>query len=286
VSAPAGPSREYLVFDGAQRLSLRLVGAPGPLISMSAPPPQPGSAPAWHPFVTATFLRADNEGDLGELLRRSASLEEYLAALAAAGFVIREPGAAAAFGSFQPVQAIGEDTIARFAGQVPAAVVDLWRSQGAGFVGEHGFFRFVDPARAALMLEGVLGLPDGATVLFATALGDLVIHVNGLYLVIKSRWGAIDLIQDTSVAQLIDAVEDAALLESVWEWQPYPEAAERDGVPGFEQCFGFVPLLALGGRATAENLRLSGLYEHLEVIAQMAGQPQVRRVLELGPVSA
>jgi len=191
-----------------------------------------------------------------------------------------------AFRSFQRAEPIGDDAIARFSDRVPAAAAQMWRTHGAGFVGDHGFFRFVDPARAAQMLDGVFGLPDGATVLFTTALGDLVVHVNGLYLVIKPRWGAIDLIQDKSFEQLVDAVQDSALLESVWEWEPYPGAAERDGVPGFEQCFGFVPLLALGGRATADSLQLSGLYEHLDVIARMAGQPQVRRVLELGPVSA
>lgn len=92
MSALTGRSPEYLVLDGEQRPSLRLVGAPGPLISLSAPPPPPGSAPAWHPFATATFLRADNEGELGELLRGSANLSEYLDALAAAGFVIQKSG--------------------------------------------------------------------------------------------------------------------------------------------------------------------------------------------------
>lgn len=190
------------------------------------------------------------------------------------------------FTAFQSAGPIAPETLAQFADRVPDAVVEAWRSQGTGFVGDHGFFRFVDPARAAEMLEGVFGLPDGATVLLTTALGDLIVHANGLYLVIKARWGAIDVIQDHSFEQLVAAVEDPALLERVWEWEPYPAAAERDGVPAFEQCFGFVPLLALGGRGTADQLQLSGLYEHLDVIAKMAGQPQVRRVLDLGPVTA
>ncbi|GAA1614271.1 hypothetical protein GCM10009679_18300 [Saccharothrix algeriensis] len=77
-----------------------------------------------------------------------------------------------------------------------------WRSRGAGFVGD-GYFRFVDPARAATMHSGVFGLPDGATVLFTTGLGDIICHVNGLHLVVKSRFGAIDVVQG----------------EAPWEWQ-------------------------------------------------------------------
>jgi hypothetical protein len=162
---------------------------------------------------------------------------------------------------------------------VPAGAIDLWRDQGAGVVGDDGYFRVVDPARAADMLDGVIGLPEGAAVLFSTGLGDLVAFVNGLYLVVKSRFGAIDLIEGRSFDEVVALIEDPRQRDEAWEWQPYPAARDRDGVPAFEQCFGFVPLLALGGPNDAEHLQLGGLYEHLAVIAQLAGQPNVRRPL-------
>lgn len=183
------------------------------------------------------------------------------------------------FHNFAPVAPISEETIARFADQVPAEVVDVWRSQGAGIIGDDGYFRVVDPARAASMLEGVIGLPEGATVLFATGLGDLLAFVNGLYLVVKSRFGAIDVIEGRSFDEIVVLIEDPRQRDEAWEWQPYPAARDRDGVPAFEECFGFVPLLALGGPSDAEHLQLGGLYEHLAVIAQLAGQPNVRRPL-------
>lgn len=187
------------------------------------------------------------------------------------------------FRSFDQVAPIPEETIARFAGQVPAEVVELWRAQGAGIVGDDGFFRVADPARAASMLEGVLGLPDESTVLFTTALGDVIVHANGLYLVVKSRFGAIDIVEGRSFDELVALIEDPAQRDVAWEWQPYPDARERDGVPGFEQCFGFVPLLALGGPNDASHLQLGGLYEHLALIAQLAGPPQVRQPLHVAP---
>lgn len=183
------------------------------------------------------------------------------------------------FRSFQPVAPISDETIRAYEGQVPAEVTELWRTDGAGLVGD-GYFRLVDPGRAAQMLEGVIGLPEASTVLFTTALGDLVVHVNGLYLVYKPRWGVIDLVEGASFDELVALVEDPAQRDVAWEWQPYPAARDRDGAPGFEQCYGFVPLLALGGRPDAGNLQLSGLYEHLAVIAQLAGQPQVRAHLQ------
>lgn len=186
------------------------------------------------------------------------------------------------FRSFDPVAPISDETVARFAGLVPVEVADAWRRYGAGLIGADGFFRFVDPARAAEMLEGVLVLPEGATVLFTTALGDLVLHVNGLYLVVKARWGAIDVIEGIGFDALVAGIENPAERDAVWEWQPYPAARDRDGVPGFEECFGFVPLLALGGPNTADHLALGGLWEHLALIIQLAGVPQVRRTIAFG----
>ncbi|WP_159100263.1 T6SS immunity protein Tdi1 domain-containing protein [Streptomyces lunaelactis] len=187
------------------------------------------------------------------------------------------------FRTFDPVAPISEETITQFAGQVPDGVVELWRAQGAGFVGDDGYFRVVDPARAASMFKGVLSLPEGSTVLFTTALADAVVSVNGLYLVVKSRFGAIDIVERRSFDEIVGLIEDPAQRDVGWEWQPYPAARDRDGVPGLEQCFGYVPLLALGGSSNLDHLQLGGLYEHLAVIAQLAGQPQVRRLL---PVAA
>ncbi|GAB3812486.1 DUF1851 domain-containing protein [Tessaracoccus terricola] len=189
------------------------------------------------------------------------------------------------FIEFTPVAPISEETIARFAPQVPDKVVAAWREHGAGFVGSDGYVRFVDPARAAQMLEGVFGLPKGATVLFASALGDLIVHAKGLYLVIKARWGAIDIVADHAFEQLVQRLEDPAVRATAREWEPYPDARKRMGVPGFEECFGFVPLLALGGRSSADNLQPGGLYEHLAVIASMAGMPQTRRILTFEPTT-
>lgn len=185
------------------------------------------------------------------------------------------------FNTFTQVAPISEETIARFAGQVPVEVVELWRRQGAGLVGDDGFFRVVDPDRAVRMLEGVFAVPAGSTVLFLTALGDVVVHTDGSYFVVKFRFGAIDLARGLSFDGLVALIEDARHRDDVWEWQPYPAARDRDGVPEFEQCFGFVPLLALGGPNDAEHLQLGGLYEHLALIAQLAGPPRVRGALPI-----
>lgn len=279
MTSPETAPRFRIWADG--QVALELTASPGALVSTSTPPPMPGQPAPFHPWATAAFRRPEHEGILGRLLREAPDLEAYLAAVTSAGYTV-EPvvdGDEPAFPVFQHAAAISEETIARYADRVPAAVVRAWRTHGAGIVGIDGYFRFVDPDRAAEMLDGALALPDGAVVLFTTGLGDVIAHVNGVHLVVKARWGAIDVIQDRSFEDLVRVVLDPAFRDADWEWQPYPAAARRDGKPTIEQCFGFVPLLALGGAPDAGNLQLGGIYEHLAVIAQLAGQPQVRRIL-------
>ena len=84
------PDRHVMVTrDG--RAVLDLWGRPGILVSVSAPPPRPGEPPVTHPFATATFLRPESEGELGELLRGSESLDAFLDAVRDRGYCVEVP---------------------------------------------------------------------------------------------------------------------------------------------------------------------------------------------------
>lgn len=77
--------RGYVVYDGDQ-LALELREGAGILVSISAPPPMPGSAPVTHPFASATFRMAANEGELGALLRAAPDLGAFLDQVEARGY--------------------------------------------------------------------------------------------------------------------------------------------------------------------------------------------------------
>ena len=88
----------------------------------------------------------------------------------------------------------------------------------------------------------------------------------------KFRWGVLEGIpHEGSLDQVLAWMRDPKLLDSWFQWEPYPEAARRDGVPGMDDCFGFVPLLALGGPNTADHLQVMHLWVHISLIQQVAG---------------
>ncbi|MBC1793499.1 DUF1851 domain-containing protein [Listeria booriae] len=54
-------------------------------------------------------------------------------------------------------------------------------------------------------------------------------------------------------------------------WNPYQEAAKKLGTPAYEECFGYVPILALGGPEKVENLKKVKLKEHILLFSALAG---------------
>ncbi|MDE6642100.1 MAG: DUF1851 domain-containing protein [Acetatifactor sp.] len=51
----------------------------------------------------------------------------------------------------------------------------------------------------------------------------------------------------------------------------YNEAVEMHSPLAYDQCFGYVPILAMGGKEAAENLKKVKTREHIAVITALAG---------------
>jgi hypothetical protein len=71
-----------LVLDGREE--------PGPLVSVSAPPPLPGETPPAHPFLSASAYRPEHEAELRRELDASGDLDEYIGRLRTLGYVVYE----------------------------------------------------------------------------------------------------------------------------------------------------------------------------------------------------
>jgi hypothetical protein len=70
---------------------LGMKNIPGLLISTATPPPR-GTPPAKHPFLTAWALDAMEEDPLRRILERSATFDEFVAALRKAGYRVMLEG--------------------------------------------------------------------------------------------------------------------------------------------------------------------------------------------------
>ena len=76
-------TRRFTVYTENDKKVLEVTDQPGPLVSVSAPPPRPGQAPTTHPFLSASAYDPFTEGALRNKEVNSDTLAAAKAALTA-----------------------------------------------------------------------------------------------------------------------------------------------------------------------------------------------------------
>ena len=70
---------------------------------------------------------------------------------------------------------------------------------------------------------------------------------------------------------LFNDLSDNEYVERHFKNRNFYKALEKLDIPSYDECFGYVPLLSLGGSEKPENLQNVKLREHLELMYQMQG---------------
>lgn len=68
-------------------------------------------------------------------------------------------------------------------------------------------------------------------------------------------------------------ITDLEFRDEDLSWQPYPEALKQYNELDYEECFGYTPLLGLGG-AKSRELKKVKLKEHILIITSFMGPVQ------------
>jgi hypothetical protein len=164
--------------------------------------------------------------------------------------------------------------LARYHDLLPSEVLAVWEEYGFGTFCE-GYLKIVNPDDYADLLADTYQLTSttsttGAIVLFATGMGDLLIWEDGYLSLVNYRYGLTKILSEGTDFFFNDLATEDFLAEDL-HWEPYPAARERLGEPAFDECFGYVPLLVLGGPETVDQLEKVKLREHIYLIGQVAG---------------
>ncbi|MCX7569206.1 DUF1851 domain-containing protein [Tumebacillus sp. DT12] len=160
--------------------------------------------------------------------------------------------------------------IETYTGKIPDEMIAILQQFGFGSVLQ-GYLKIVHPDRWQELLSDVYVRHQDAIPLFATAMGDLIVWEKGRYLnLLNFRKGHVSVLASGFDFFLDDLMDDDFLREEV-DGAPYPQAIERYGLPTFDECFGYVPLLGLGGAEQVENLKKVKLIEHIYLITQFMG---------------
>ena len=89
--------------------------------------------------------------------------------------------------------------------------------------------------------------------------------------IVKYRYGDNDIISD-GFEFFIDDVTYGELDEEYLSIRQYNEAIKKYGSLEYDECFGYVPLLALGGKESVDNLKKVKIREHIALVTEMVGE--------------
>ncbi|MFB0844497.1 T6SS immunity protein Tdi1 domain-containing protein [Paenibacillus oleatilyticus] len=174
------------------------------------------------------------------------------------------------FNDFLLHEIASEKLINQYKDRVPEQLINVWKNYGFGTI-LNGYLKIVNPDMYRSLLEGVYVRSQESLVIFTTSMGDLLVWEDNKYLLLLNfRKGKMQGIS-SGFDYFFSDLEDQASLQDDLDWLPYPDARKKYGEVGFDECFGYAPILGLGGAEKVENLKKVKIIEHIYLITQFMG---------------
>ena len=154
--------------------------------------------------------------------------------------------------------------------KLPKLIIQIWEEYGFGSFMD-GFLRTIDPNDFQGILERAYFMGEKSIPVFVTALGDMIVWEDNAYLtILRFRHGTFSIMEKGCTYFLDDLTSDEYIQEFL-KPQDYYIALRNQGILEYDECFGYVPLLCLGGLENANCLKKVKLVEHMELILAIAG---------------
>ena len=166
---------------------------------------------------------------------------------------------------------IEQEVFQKYKTVVPYELTKIWEDFGfCRLVG--GYLKVINPEDYQELLNetyfrGKISIP-----ILATAFGDVITLEEGQYIgMVKYKNGDFVMLAK-SFKRFIQNLDDDYFFEKYFQIPLYIEAVNKLGKLEQDECFGYVPLLGLGGSEKVDNLSIVKIREHIELISQMVGK--------------
>ncbi len=164
---------------------------------------------------------------------------------------------------------VPEETIRKYEGKIPEPFVEIWEKYGFGTF-QQGYFKVINPDDyVAFVRESYF--EKKCIPLLVTAFGDIIVwERNEFIYILFYRYNDFDGITK-GCKYFLNDLEDNEFIEDCIKPKNFKEALQLLGSPDYDECYGYFPLLSLGGAEKAENLQKVKLREHLDLLYQTQG---------------
>lgn len=179
-------------------------------------------------------------------------------------------------------QTVDQLLIDKYKKILPEEIIYIWKTFGFGTF-ENGFIRFVKPIDYEWALQCCRVYLNPTIPIAITALGDLIVwegndnptvakDEGNRYSIYIFRKGKKEILGSRAfVINRKIADKEFIVDKNYFDAAIYYDAAEKLGTLEYDESYGFVPILALGGSEKVENIKKVKSKEYINIICQTIG---------------
>ncbi|MBE6049354.1 MAG: DUF1851 domain-containing protein [Clostridium sp.] len=161
--------------------------------------------------------------------------------------------------------------IEKYKNILPVELISVWEKYGFGSM-LNGGLKIVNPDEYRLVIDMSYFRAKVAIPIMVTGFGDIIIwEKNEFISIIKYKNGTFNVMLK-KFKHFFNCLKEEYFLNKYIELDKYNEAVAKWGELEYDQCFGYVPLLGLGGSEKVENLDKVKIREHIELITELVGK--------------
>lgn len=175
------------------------------------------------------------------------------------------------FKDFSKEEGVSKELCQKYSSCVPSDIIKVWQDYGFGSFFD-GYLRVINPDDYKELLNDTYFRGNISVPVFVTAFGDILTWEENRYMRIVKYKNGINKGMASGFDFFWKDLETGVFNERFFDIKKYKEAVNRIGNLNFDECFGYVPLLGLGGSERVENLKKVKIREHIELIAQLVGK--------------
>jgi hypothetical protein len=137
----------------------------------------------------------------------------------------------------------------------------------------NGYLKIVNPDGYQEILNEGYDNTNNEIVFAVTGFGDFLVWTGDAVRIILFRFGQEKIINSNNIVRFFDRrLCDETFLQIELFNNNFVSAKNKYGDLAFDECFGYVPLLGMGGKEKIENIQKVKIIEHICIIAEMMGK--------------
>ena len=175
-------------------------------------------------------------------------------------------------------QAVDDVFITKYADLSYPELTALWQEVGLGSYCD-GMLKIINPSDYQDVLNScyVMDYDKSFLPFMCTAFGDVFAYVensklNNYIVYLNIRYGTYLILPDNLVLLLNKIIFNKSILKGWFDLENYPAMQEVIGTPGYDECFGYSPLLAMGGSENIDNVRIVKTLPYIDISTQTIGR--------------